>query len=273
MNVFERLKSSKKKHPFSLAIYGPPGSGKTQFASEFPEPLYLYVAGEEPPDGVELENSDEIASYASLLGIFSDLLTNEHDFKTVIIDSLDKLEPMVWAATCRRNGWDVIDSNDKGSPTAFGKGYLGADVEWADYYEALGELNRAGVFVVQILHSETKSHKDPLVDDYDRYKPKLQKRALDLIYENCKALLFINRRLSIKQIDVAFSKKTVSKPEGMSGAERIIYTDERAGFLAKNRLKNAPASFTYKIGNGFKELSKYFDVDGYRSKQTEEPTE
>ncbi|MEZ2132512.1 MULTISPECIES: ATP-binding protein [unclassified Sinorhizobium] len=256
MSVFDRLKSSKRTTPPAIAIYGTPGVGKTSLAAEFPDPIYLYVEGEEPPDGVDLP-SDEITSFAGLLDTFADLLNEEHPFKTVIIDSLDKVEPMVWAATCQRNQWDSIDSNDKGSPTAFGKGYLAADVEWGEYHEAISALNRAGLYVVQILHSETKRHDDPLVDAYDRYRPKLQKRALELVVENCKALLFLNRRTSVKRVEASFGGKKTSKPEGMSGAERIIHTDERAGFYAKNRFKGAPAQITYRPGQGFAELSKY----------------
>lgn len=261
MSVFERLEQKRKPKAPVIAIYGTAGVGKSSFAMEFEDPIYLWVNGEEAPDGVDVEGrNDEITSFNGLLDTFGDLLTEKHPFRTVIIDSLDKVEPMVWETTCARNGWDTIDSNDKGAPTAFGKGYLAADVEWKDYHDAVGALSRAGITVVQILHSESKTHKDPLVDDYDRYKPKLQKRALDLVIENCKALLFLNRRTSVKQVK-GFGGKEQAKPEGMSGSERVIHTDERAGFLAKNRLNGAPATIPYKRGQGFAELSKYFAVN------------
>jgi len=258
MSVFDRLTTTKRPSAPSIAVYGTPGVGKTSFASEFPSPLYLFVDGEEPPDGIEMPQA-EITSFPDLLDTFGDLLTEEHEFKTVIIDSLDKVEPMVWAATCARNGWDTIDSNDKGSPTSFGKGYLSADVDWREYFDAISALNKADVTVIQLLHSEAKSFKDPLVDDYDRYRPKLQKRALDLVIENCKALFFMNRRTSVKTVK-AFGGKDQAKPEGLSGADRVIYTDERAGFLAKNRFNGMPASIPYKLGQGYAEVSKYFDT-------------
>jgi hypothetical protein len=249
-------------------VYGTGGIGKTTLASEFPDPLYLFTEGEEPPTDIEmptLQNDDgepkAIGSFSELLDVFEQLLTEEHGFRTVIVDSLDALEKLVWAHTCGRMGWDTIDSNDKGSPTAFGKGYLEADNDWNDFVLAVRALAKRGLHVVLILHSEVKAHNDPIVDSYDRYRPKLQRRAADIIMEKSDALLFMNKRASIKQVSKAFSKEKESKPEGMSGAERVIYTDERAGFLAKNRM-NMPASIPYKKGKGFEELSKYFYADG-----------
>jgi hypothetical protein len=125
---------------------------------------------------------------------------------------------------------------------------------------AVRAVARSGVHVVQILHNKVKAFNDPMVDSYDRYRPKLQDRATDIIMEKSEALLFINKRASIKQVEKAFGKDK-AKAEGMSGAERVIYTDERAGFLAKNRL-NMPASIIYRKGHGFSELSKYFYSDG-----------
>lgn len=238
-----------------LAIYGTGGVGKTSLAAEFPAPVYLYTDGEMPPTDVEV-TAGKIESYADLLETLGEIITEDHDFKTVILDSVDAIEPMLYQYTCDRMGWDAIQSNDKGSPTAFGVGLKEADKDWLEYMTALRAVAERGINVVQILHSETKSFNDPMVDSYDRYRPKLQTRGNAIVIEKSDALLFLTKRMSIKQVEKGFGKKE-NKPDGASGAERIIQTDERAGYLAKNRY-NMPASIPYKKGSGYTELSKYF---------------
>lgn len=265
------LNSTKREHPPLLAFYGTGGIGKTSLASEFPDPIYLHTEGEEAPTDVEMPSA-LIESFDDLLSIFGELYTEEHDFKTVIIDSLDAIEPMLWEYTCARmggaaTGWTSIAVNEKNSPTAFGHGYLEADVDWMEYIGAVKAMSRKGMHVVQLMHSEIKRFDDPTIDSYDRYKPKLQKRAADIIMEKSDALLFMTKRTSVKQVDKGFGKKE-NKAEGLSGSERIIYTDERAGFLAKNRL-NMPSSIPYKKGQGFTVLSKHF----YTPQRVEEEEE
>ncbi|QFT69670.1 hypothetical protein FIU93_22995 [Labrenzia sp. THAF35] len=254
--LLSSLKSTKRDHPPILSVYGSGGMGKTSLATEFPDPIYLHTRGENPPDDVILDEAAfEVTSFDSLLDILGELVTEEHPFQTAIIDSLDGIEPMIWDYTCERMAWDSIDSNDKGSPTAFGKGYLEADNDWREYISAITELAQRGIYVVQIMHCETKMHEDPVVDSYMRYRPKLQKRACDLIVEKSDALLFVNKRTTLKEVDKGFGKKE-KKAEGSSGRERVIYTDERAGFLAKNRM-SMPPEIPYHKGRGFEELSKY----------------
>ena len=241
------LRSSKSDNPPILLIYGVGKVGKTSLAAEFPDPIYLSTDGERTPDDIELPSAD-IETFDDLLGVFGDLLTEDHPHKTVIIDSLDGLEPLVWAATCQRNGWATIE--DPG----FGKGYLAADVEWGEYFQALTALKNAGLAVVQIAHPEIVRFDSPTSDPYSRYGIKLQRRAAALAQEKADIIGFLNYRVSIKEKEVGFNKK-VSHAEG--GAERQIHLEERAGFIAGNRY-SMPATITFKKGAGYTELAKFF---------------
>lgn len=257
MSLLDNLENTDHSTAPVLAIYGTGGIGKTSLAAEFPNPLYLYTAGEKPPKNISMQQK-LIRSTADLYSVVGALLTETHDFQTIIIDTLDALEPMIWADVCERKEWDSIDSNDKGSPTAFGKGWPEVDKDWQQFMEGMHELSKAGMIVVLLIHDDAKKVKnDPMLDEYRRYEPHLQPRAVDIIKNSVNALLFITRRTSTKQVEAAFGGKPTQKPEAMSGAERLIYTDERAGFLAKNRM-DMPHSIPYKKGQGFSELSKYF---------------
>lgn len=242
------LRSSKRADPPVILLYGVDGIGKTSLAAEFPDPIYLATEGERPPSDVDLPTPGTIESFDDLLDVFGELLTTEHDRKTVIIDSLDGLEPLVWSATCRRLGIDSIES------AGFGKGYVEADTEWNELLAGAAALTQAGICVVMLAHPEVIRFDSPITDPYSRYQPKLHKRANALVREKSDIVAFMNYRISIKEKEVARQTK-VAHAEG--GKERQVHLAEGAGFNAKNRY-SAPDSITYRKGNGYAELAKYF---------------
>lgn len=242
------LRSSASKLPPIVLLYGVGKVGKTSLAAEFPDPLYLPTDGERTPEGIDLPTPGTISNFDELLNIFGELLTEEHDRKTVILDSLDGLEPLIWAATCRRLGVASIEE------PGFGKGYVEADTEWLEYFQAISALKNAGIAVVQVAHPEIARFDSPTSDPYSRYSIKLHKRASALAREKADVIGFLNYRISLKEKEVGFNKK-IAHAEG--GSERQIHLEERAGFIAGNRYA-MPASITYKPGQGYNELAKHF---------------
>jgi hypothetical protein len=241
------LKSTKTNHPPKILLYGVDGVGKTSLAAEFPSAVYLPTEGETPPSDVELQTPGTIESYESLLDVFGELLDGDHEFGSVIIDSLDGLEGLVWGATCRRLGINSIEE------AGYGKGYIEADTEWKEYLQATSALARAGLFVVQLAHPEIVRFDSPTSDPYSRYSPKLHKRANALVREQSDIVAFMNYRISLKTADAGFNKK-VTHAEG--GNERLVHLNEKAGFVAKNRF-SMPDSFIYKKGSGFAKFAEY----------------
>lgn len=244
------LKSTKRSDPPIFVVYAPDGAGKTTLASEFPDPLYLATEGERPPSDVDLPTPGVIESFDDLLNVFGELLTEEHDRRTVIVDSLDGLEPLIWRATCARLGISSIEE------AGFGKGYVEADTEWNEYLAAVAALAQAGMYVVQIAHPDIVRFDSPTTDPYSRYTLKLHKRANALVREKADVVAFMNYRITIKEKEVARQTK-VAHAEG--GKERLIHLNEGAGFMAKNRY-SMPDSIPYRKGQGFGELAKYWPV-------------
>ena len=248
------LKSSKSNNPPITILYGVDGIGKSSLAAEWPDPVYLPTAGERPPNDVDIPTPGEITSFSDLLDIMGELITEEHGHKTVIIDSLDGLEPLVNAVTCARIGATSIDSNDKGSPAAFGRGIVETEVEWGEFMSGCRALTERGIAVVLIAHPEIKRFDSPVTDPYDRYQLKVNKRAAALVREQSDIVAFLNYRISIKTKEVA-PKKEISHAEG--GKERQIHLSEGPGFVAKNRY-STPDVIVYRKGDGYAQLAKYF---------------
>lgn len=242
------LKSTKRFDPPVMLLYGVDGIGKTSLAAEFPDPIYLATEGERPPSDVEMATPGTIESFDDLLNIIGQLLDEEHDRKTVIIDSLDGLEPLIWRATCSRLGVESIEA------PGFGRGYVEADTEWNDLMAAVSALARSGINVVMLAHPEIIRFDSPVSDPYSRYTVKLHKRANSLVREKADIVAFMNYRISIKEKEVARQTK-VSHAEG--GKERQIHLSEGAGYVAKNRFSMAD-TITYRKGKGYEDLSKYW---------------
>lgn len=241
------LNSTKNNKPPLGVIYGVHGVGKTELASQFPDPYYLPTPGEEPPADLEMATPGTAETFDDVLDTITWLLQEPHDFKTFILDSLDGVEPLVWAYTSKLNGWNSIED------AGFGKGYVAADETWRNLLGGLQALRDAGMAVVLLAHTEITRFDSPTSDPYSRYGIKLHKRSSALVQEAAQFVGFVNYRHTLKEKEVGFNKK-VGHAEG--SGERQIHLEERPGFLAKSRYATPPA-ITFKKGKGWEELSKY----------------
>ena len=159
------------------------------------------------------------------------LYEEPHEFGTVVVDSVDWLEPLIWKHVAAANGWRSIEE------PGFGKGYAAALDVWREYLEALNALrNDRGMTVIQIAHTDIKRFDSPEHEPYDRYIIKLHARAAALLQEHSDVVLFANYRISTVKADVGFSKKVT---RALGKGERVIHTAERPAFLAKNRYEPA----------------------------------
>jgi hypothetical protein len=98
----------------------------------------------------------------------------DHDYETVVIDSLDWLERLIFDKVCTENNVDNIEKAGGG----YGKGYMLAVTKWRELLTSLDVLrNDRNMVVILLAHAKVERFEDPESTPYDRYAPRLHKHA------------------------------------------------------------------------------------------------
>lgn len=186
------LKSIKKNVSLSaprVLVYGVEGIGKSTFAAGAPSPVFIQT--EDGLGSLAVDHFPIATSVKDVLDAISTLFDSDHAFKTVVIDSLDWLETLIWRD---------IESKYDAKDLAYGKGAMIAADKWREILDGLTALrNERGMIVILIAHCEIKRFDSPETEPYDRYQPKLQARSSALMREWADAVLFANYRTVIKK--------------------------------------------------------------------------
>ena len=153
MSLNQLTRANQPKAP-RILIHGVAGVGKTTFAAEANAPVFVQT---EDGLGTLAANHFPLArTFEEVIDALAALYTEPHDFKTVVIDSVDWLEPLVWAKACRDNGWGSIED------AGYGKGYVAALNLWRQYIDGLNALrDDRAMTVVQIAHTDIKRFDSP----------------------------------------------------------------------------------------------------------------
>jgi hypothetical protein len=211
--------------PPRIVVFGPAGIGKTTFATSAPSPVVIQT--EEGLGTIDVPHFPRAKSWDEVMEAFKALYGEDHQFETLVIDSLDWLEPLVWAETCRRNNWRDIEQ------AGYGKGYVAAGDVWREYLDAINALrDEKGMAIIQIAHHDIKRFDSPETEPYDRYVLKLHKRAAELVSEHADMILFAGWKVATVKAEAGFGQKVT---RGTGRGERVLYTEERPAFVAKNR--------------------------------------
>jgi hypothetical protein len=145
----------------------------------------------------------------------------EHDFETVVVDSLDWLERLIWQEVCTAENVSNIEK------IGFQKGYTYALNFWRKFLDALDVLRRhRGMAVILIAHTKIEKFQTPEDSAFDRFTPRLHKLAASVVMEWCDEVFF-----------ATYSTTTdPKKVKNITSPERVMRTCEGPTHVAKNRL-------------------------------------
>ena len=215
--------SGKVKKPFNVLLYGQPGAGKSSWASHAPSPIF--IASDEL-DELDVDRLPHVTTYKAVMDQLTWIEKEKHNYKTVVIDTIDAIEAIVHQEILSKEKSDKTRSMNK----ACG-GYGNAFNVSLDWMTAIRDTlirirHNKKMNIITICHSVTSVTNDPLLgDSYTEYDLSLHKHVQSLFVDWVSAVLFI-----------AFDVNKADNDKFAYGSgKRFIYTQKKPGFEAKNR--------------------------------------
>lgn len=231
MKLLHQIQRGRANRPPRLLTYGVEGIGKSTFGASAPAPVFIQT--EDGLGEIDAAKFPLAGSYEDVLQALDELLAEDHAFETVVIDSLDWLERLVWDKTCREANAASIERVDGG----FGKGYTHALKYWREVVGKIDALrDRRGMASILLAHAKVERFEDPEASAYDRYAPRLHKLAAALVCEWADAVLFATRKFRTTTEDGGFNRKrAVAHAVGRGGGDRVLRCVGGPACVAKNR--------------------------------------
>ena len=124
MGLLDLVQHGKTQMPPRIMTYGTEGIGKSTLASRAPKPVFVQT--EDGLNEIDCAKFPLARTLDDVLAALTELAVEEHPYESVVIDSLDWLERMVWDAVCKRESATTIEKVGGG----YGKGYILALDYW-----------------------------------------------------------------------------------------------------------------------------------------------
>lgn len=246
MNV-HNFTMSRNDGPARIGIHGPEGVGKTLLAAYFPAALFVGPERGIPRDlGFSVPELHP-SNWNQMRSIVRSLISDEHDFQTLVIDTVDWIEPMIHEFVCERDSERKTEMNKSGHKLlsiedyGYGRGYLCAEEEFRALIRDLDVLqHRRAMHVVLVMHSKVSTFKNPAGADFDRWTGKPQQRITDIVKEWVENLVFIHYRVDASKVSEDKERNKAApdraRAKGVGGSDRVYGLRQCAVYDAKNRV-------------------------------------
>lgn len=228
-----------KVPPDRLILNGVEGWGKTSFVSFAPKAAILMARGETgyptllKAGLVPSIPAVELQTWAETLEQVDYLIQNPGQYATVALDALGGFERLCHEHVCRRD-FDG-DWGEKGFQ-AYMRGYDVSVSEWLLLLQRLDRLRAFGTEIVILSHAKVKTFKNPDGPDYDRYSADCHDKTWGVTAKWADDILFGTfQTVVLDTSGKVASATTKGRKKGVGGDQRMIYTQRRASYDAKNR--------------------------------------
>lgn len=236
------IKRGKVSRAQRVVIYGPEGIGKSTLAAKnMPAPLFLDTEDgtcQLDVDRVPVRSIDELREAMAVL--LSEAKAGTCEYKSVVLDTADRLWMMCADYVCAENNWKDIEQ------PGYGRGYAIVAGKFRSLFGGFDKLMRAGLHVCIVCHAKVDRIVPPDNTEYNKYLIKISapnkqaEQSREYVKEWCDTLLFCHYQ-------VAVDKEKKQLVGGSNEATRVVSTVPTPAWEAKNRF-GLPAELPMEAG-------------------------
>ena len=234
-----------------LTIVGFPGVGKTTLAALFPNPIFIQAETSstvfetwdedvQPAFFPELpapNSAKKIRTSEIVLDQLRELATSEHDFKTIVFDSVTSLNTLLEQEVVEFDPNGVTNIGDAAG--GFHKGYLVSAGIHADIRRACEHLRKKGMTIVFLAHTGiTKMKNRPDAGEYTAFSIDMPEKSRHQYINHSDAVLYLKSEEFVTGQETNKKGQTTKFGRVTNTGERILITssDGTIGYIdAKNR--------------------------------------
>jgi hypothetical protein len=213
--------------PPKVMIYGPPGIGKSTFGAAGPKPIFLQtedgLAGIRAPCFPLAKSVGVVSEYLQCL------IDDPHDYRSLVLDSTSGMELLLKKQVLLETGAPNLNLVGK-----WGLGYTMVAEKWEQIISILDVLRiQREMLILIVAHAEIDNAEDAEFGTFDRWAPKISKKARGQLVEWCDLVGYATRRMVLRSVDNG--KTTIAAGIGPDGGDRILNVCGSPAILAKNR--------------------------------------
>ena len=210
-----------------MNVTGTDGIGKSTFAAGAPDPIF--ICAEDGLRYISVDHFPVCETYSDVVQQIKTLGSEDHDFKTVVLDTTDATERLCQEQVKETHNIKTIEA------LGFGKGFTESYELFCHILRGLEALSVAKqMHVILLSHVQIRTFSDPEHEPYDRYELNTHKKVASYIRAWVDFNLFANHEFTTVKSGQGFNEKYRGKT---FSDNRYLFTQRTAAFDAKSRLQ------------------------------------